>query len=69
LKIENLYVVIYVNSWLNRRSGGEGRELLPTTSWQQFPAVLSALSVEPRARKKDSKKKPIVGIYKSLPDT
>jgi hypothetical protein len=41
-------LVIYVNSWLNLRSGGEGRELLPTTAWRQLPALLSAPEVEPR---------------------
>jgi hypothetical protein len=33
---------------LNRRSGGEGRELPPTTAWWQFPALHSAPAVEPR---------------------
>jgi hypothetical protein len=39
---------IYVNSWLNRRSGVDGRELPPKTVWRQFPAFLSTLAVEPR---------------------
>ncbi len=33
---------------LNRRSGGESRELPPTTALRQFPALLSAPAVEPR---------------------
>ena len=35
-----------MNSRLNCRSGGEGRELPPTTARQQFPALLSAPVVE-----------------------
>jgi hypothetical protein len=41
-------LIIYVNSRLNRRSGGEGRELPPTTAWRQFPSLLTAPVVEPR---------------------
>ncbi len=41
-------LVIYVNSRLSHRSGGEGRELLPTPGWRQFPALLSAPVVAPR---------------------
>ncbi len=45
--MENLYVVIYVYYCLNRRtSGGEGRKVLPTNVWWQFPAILSAPAVE-----------------------
>ncbi len=40
-QIGNLYVC-HLNSWLNRRSGGKGRELPTTTACQQFPALLSA---------------------------
>ncbi len=41
-------LIVNVNSWLNCRRGEEGRELLPTPAWQQFPALLSAPVVEPR---------------------
>ncbi len=49
-------LVIYVNSF-NRRSGEdgrelppkEGRELPPSSSWRQFPALLSAPAVEPKS--------------------
>jgi hypothetical protein len=41
-------LVIYVNFRLNRSSGGQGRELLPTPAWRQFPALLSTPAVEPR---------------------
>jgi hypothetical protein len=41
-------LVIYVNSQLNLRSGGEGRELLPTNVWRKFPALLSAPAAELR---------------------
>jgi hypothetical protein len=33
---------------LIRRSGGEGRELPPTSAWRQFPALLSTPAVELR---------------------
>jgi hypothetical protein len=46
--MEICMLVIYVNSQLNHRSGGEGRELPPTSACWQFPAVLSAPAVEPR---------------------
>jgi hypothetical protein len=46
--MEICVLVIYVNSRLNYRSGGEGRELPPTSAWRQFPALLSATPVEPR---------------------
>jgi hypothetical protein len=48
LKLEICMLVIYVNSQLNRRSGGESRELPPTTVWRQFPPFSPLLAVEPR---------------------
>jgi hypothetical protein len=48
-------LVIFVNSRLNRRSGREGRILLPTTAWWQFPDLLSAPAVEPRVLSRNSK--------------
>ncbi len=39
-QIKICMLVINVNSRLNRRSGGEGRELLWTTAWREFPALL-----------------------------
>jgi hypothetical protein len=67
-------LVIYVNSLPNHRSGGEGRELPLTTAWRQIPALLSAPAVEPRVISSNTGKlrfqiRPIVGIYKLLPDT
>ncbi len=50
-KLENCMLDIYVNSWLNRMSGGEGRELPPTPAWRQFPALLSAPAVDQEFRK------------------
>ncbi len=47
-KLDIFMLVLYVNSRLNLRSEGEGRELPPTTAWRQFPALLSAPVVEPR---------------------
>jgi hypothetical protein len=41
-------LVIDVNSWLNRRSREEARELPLTSAWRQFPALLSAPAVELR---------------------
>jgi hypothetical protein len=43
-----VFLVIYVNSGYNRRSGGEGRELPPTPAWRQFPDLLFAPVVELR---------------------
>jgi hypothetical protein len=34
-------LVVYV-TLVNRRNGGEVKELPSTTAWQQFPALLSA---------------------------
>jgi hypothetical protein len=69
-------LVIYVNSRLNCRSGGEVRELTRTTPGRQFPALLSFLGVEPRVLsysyntgKERFQIRPIVEIYKLLPDT
>jgi hypothetical protein len=39
-------LVIYVDSRLNRRSGGEGRELSSTPVWGQFYALFSAPCIE-----------------------
>jgi hypothetical protein len=41
-------LVICVNYRLNPGSGVEVREMLPTTAWRQFPALISAPVVEPR---------------------
>jgi hypothetical protein len=41
-------LVNYVTSRFNHRSVGKGKELLPATSWWQFPALLSEPVVEQR---------------------
>jgi hypothetical protein len=67
-------LVIYVNSQLNGRSGGEGRELPPTSALEQFPAHLSTLGVKPRTLKQYRKIEIPIKIdggntvNKSLPD-
>jgi hypothetical protein len=50
-------LVIYVNSELNCWSGGEGRELLPTPAYWQFPVLLSAPAVELRVLSLNTGKK------------
>jgi hypothetical protein len=67
-------LIIYVNSLLKRRCVGEGRELLPTSAWQQFLVILSTLAVAPRVLLcntgiKRFQIRPSMGIYKLLPDT
>jgi hypothetical protein len=62
-------LVIDVNSWLNRRSREEARELPPTAAWRQFPALLSAPAVELRVLSRNTGKqrfkiRSMVGIYK-----
>jgi hypothetical protein len=62
-------LVIYMNSQLNSRRGGEGRELLPTSAWKQLPSLLSIPAVEPRVLSHNTGKlrfqiRPIVEIYK-----
>ncbi len=44
--------IAWDNSQLNRRNGEKGRELPPSSSWRQYPALPSAPAVEPRAHKK-----------------
>jgi hypothetical protein len=61
-------LVIYVNSRLNRRRGGQGRERPATVAWRQFPALLSIPAVEKRVLSRNTGKykfqiRPIVGIY------
>ncbi len=47
-QIGNLYVDLLCNSWLNCGSTGEGRKIPPTTTRQQFPALLFAPAIEPK---------------------
>ncbi len=72
--IRNCMLVIDMNSRLNCRSGGVGREPPSTTAWQQFPALLATPVVEPRVLSRNTEKsrfqiRPIMAIYKSLPET
>ncbi len=47
--LESIFSCIaWENSWLNRRRGEKGRDLLPSSGWWQFPALPSAPAVEPR---------------------
>ncbi len=48
--LESLFsCFVWENSQLSHSSGEKGRELPPSRSWQQFPALPSAPAVEPRA--------------------
>jgi hypothetical protein len=49
-------LVIYVNSRINRRSGGKGKDVPPTTVCRQFPVLLSAPVVEPRVLSRNTVK-------------
>ncbi len=52
--IESLFSCIaWENSQLNHRSGEKGRELLPSSDWRQFPALLSSPAVEPKVHIND----------------
>jgi hypothetical protein len=67
-----LMLVIHVNSRLNRRSRGEGRELPPTKTLWQFYDLLSTPAIEPRVISQNKGKYRIqielidVGLYKSF---
>ena len=45
--------IAWENSLLNRRNGEKGRELPPSSSWQQFPVLSSVPAVEPRVNIND----------------